>query len=695
MKSEYEVKARRILSNNVFDEFCEFFTSVLSDAKAFKDENEDYPLFIVTVRRRCTTMFSSFYTMLRQCADNANLERPKAWEKYSQTELNEIANIFDDCVITADASLAMTYDIVDKLVKYGVFPRLIVVDELMCHGRDLNRFLYNFEKRILKAKHIYEDELPYEISDETFIESFYLGSLSIRVANKSVGPNVLLPRYNKNLMKNNSNIELKANELRAKSLAYTQYAAASETSSAGVYFEARLNSKENCKTSSESFVKVETNLQNIKQDTWIYMYPNANAPKIICAVQCSQRRLSNEKEAYTPLMFVDNVDEMQLIEIHNLLVKEANADEKCKAALLLKGATDLNKSISTNDNLVPWMPQTTNLVLTSWILKKFLKEVKGINKIEDSNIEINWNTLASNFRIYDIEDNTSRKTIDALKEILSLEPHAGIEDYLDTYTRGASPIETDWQSSQIGSLSEGLNENSYDVQCVEDVIQNIGVKAEIDAYTLYGSGISFSDEAMSNWGSQHSLGTLLDELKNNIKSKASLGLYEAIGIIAQAIDLDLIDTQMILGKHPCENRLNRESSPCVLYTWLKISEPSLNIVPTRYRNLLHVLEEIQWKRGKDFEGAKFDIGLFVNSLLHADNVNTDSVSIAYDIKMTGNQLIDGMYNAYKLILESPGQEFSDLAWQNFNRIDHEQNQKENVEVDHELRKYFLWAYRNM
>lgn len=691
--------AERVLSKGISDAFCEFFTSVLLEALTFQDSAKKRPVFIAVITRRCFVLFFSYYKMLCWCIDHPRSERPLPWKEYTRDNLIKLAKTFENCVITDNAAWAMAYDMVRNYATSGAFPQLIVTDELLFHGRALNGFLYGLEERLLHAKSLYKDIIPDHIS----IQDVFLHSLTIRVANRNVGSSVLLPRYQQNLEKNNpTEIGLPIEDWRDRSIAYAQYVSVCGINNTGFTLGIAIPTKQDQSVPSYNnslFTQVRTNLQDIQQDTWLYFYPSAEQPRVICTVRCKQSQTAEKKNLYVPFLILDHINPQQLLELHYELVQEAFASGKLAIASLLNRMEDV-LSAKNNHNkelLVPWIAQTTDLVLTSWLLKQFLRDIKGISQQEIANIwesAINWDQLVANFRQYDSVKSTRKKTLDALRELWSWDPCRSLEDYFSIYTANAKPLSLDWLDRSPAIIDTVLGEDSPLVQCLEDTIARIGLEAERNAYTLYGSGLSFSDEALSHWGDNHSLDTLLGELHKQTLIYApvldSVNLYETIAIITQAMDLGLLGMNTVLDKQPCADRARYRENSRELYTRQRAGEASLFLLPIRYRNFLPVLSEIQEKRGEDFEGAAFDLWRFVDIL----STKYNGIPITHDISILAEQLGRSLCSAYEMLV-SGGQKIKE--WQ-CNLYDRRVSFKQQVldgNIDRLLSTNLLWAYRNL
>ena len=263
------------------------------------------------------------------------------------------------------------------------------------------------------------------------------------------------------------------------------------------------------------------------------------------------------------------------------------------------------------------------------------------------------------------------------------------------YAANARPISVDWMDLRPICGNTVATEDSLLVQCLEDTISKISLEAERNAFTLYGSGLPFSDEALSSWGDNHSIDTLLEKLHTQTEIYSSLlnqvNVYEVIAIITQAMDLGLLGMNTIFDRQPCTNRAHYDESPPELYTRQRAGEAALFLLPIRYRNLLPVLDEIQEKRKEDLDGAAFDLTRFIDSLVSGDS--TKSIQIANDLSMPADQLKRSLCSAYEMLVLG-GQKFKEWECNLHDRRLPIKTQNEVGEIDHRLRMYFLSVYRN-
>src|SRR5699024_9066913 len=112
--------------------------------------------------------------------------------------------------------------------------------------------------------------------------------------------------------------------------------------------------------------------------------------------------------------------------------------------------------------IVPWLSQTADLVLTSWLMKRFLREVRGASEDAIQSVwkdAINWGQLAANFRRFPSANAAPAETLDALMELWSWEPTNSLEVYLDVYITNAAPIKVDWMYCRKANSEKELGEN--------------------------------------------------------------------------------------------------------------------------------------------------------------------------------------------------------------------------------------------
>ena len=286
-----------VLSNDISETFLNFVADVLNSALYFHNTDKTRSVLIAVITRRCYVMFFACYELLLECINQPTDKWPLPWQKYSIDTLKEFINIFRECVITDNAAWAMAYDIVrqyrekhsSKSSGIGeVFPLIITVDELLFHGRALNGFLYGFEKRLLNADSLLTQNSGTQLSIEDSIQNAFLRSLIIRVANRNVGSSVLLPRYQKNLIDNNPGTDLDIMTWRNYSIAYAQYVSVCGINNTGFTLGFVIPTQHDRQVSSNdnsSFTRIQTRLQGIEQDTWLYFYPSVSQPTMICTVR--------------------------------------------------------------------------------------------------------------------------------------------------------------------------------------------------------------------------------------------------------------------------------------------------------------------------------------------------------------------------------------------------------------------------
>ena len=696
----------RVLSKNISDMFCEFFTDVLKQARSYFDaEGQTRQVFIVIITRRCFVLFFAYYEMLLECIRDPEAARPSTWKNYDLDELKELAKTFETCVITDNAAWSMAYDIAFKYLdsKNDVFPHLIVVDELLFHGRALNGFLYGLEKRLLYGEQLYKEKLNMSTSVGKSIQSAFLEKLSIRVARGNVGSSVLLPRYQSILAHDNPNFELPVEAWRNYSIAYAQYVSICGINNVGFTLGISIPDQQDhppLAHSNSLFTPVSTQLQYIKQDTWLYFYPNVDQPRIICTVRRKQSQTEEKKNLYVPYIILDHISRASLVKLHRQRLQDAQAEGKNEVAAFL-GRLDSVLSAEENSEeflLVPWLTQTTDLVLTSWLMKRFLREIKGASQDEIMIVwknNIGWKQLWGSFRAFDPESESQNNTYKALEELWSWEPSRALEEYLDVYITDAHPISVDWMDLQPTIGDTLVTEASPLVQCLEDTISKVSLEAERNAYTLYGSGLSFSDEALSSWGDNHSIDTLFKKLRVQLEVYPTvsnrINIYETVAVITQAMDLGLLGMNTIFDRHPCVDGVHYEEIPRELYTRQRAGEAALFLLPIRYRNLLPVLAEIQEKRKEDLDGAAFDLTRFIDSLVSGDS--TKPIQIAHDLSIPADQLKRSLCSAYEMLVLG-GQKFKEWECGLHDRRLPAKMQNEADEIDRGLRMYFLSVYRN-
>lgn len=703
-----------ILSKPRSEEFARFFLNILREANQYHQEDNACPVFVVVTSNRCLAMFSSYLRILCETTQDPDAASPSPWKSCNPDELQILIATFRSCVITSSAAWSMAYDMTQHYLETGTFPHLFVVDELPLHGRALTGFLYGLEKRLLHAETLYMEKFGAAAKSRAPIQEVFLDKLHISVVHQLAGASVLLPRYQRILTRDNPlSTELPLQTWRDYSIAYTQYASICGAHLIGRSFgfpvpEVRDHPIE--ATANSMFTKVCTRLQGIKQETWLYFYPSADHPQVICAVCCQPDHNKGSQTMCVPYIILNHISWDSLLSLHNRLAQEAQTSGKRKLAAFLSRLEPVLEDTANSEPslLTAWIVQTTDLVLSTWLLKRFLRDVKGVSQDELAEAwldSVDLEPLICNFRIWGPTDQVRADILSALQELWTWEPTGTLEEYLAVYTTNGQPISATWMGANQPAGDTELDENSPLVQCVEDTLSKISLEAERNAYTLYGSGLSFSDEAMSNWGDIHSMSTLLEKLHTQAETyiavRGPLNLYETTAILLQAMDLGLLGMSTVFVRQQatksqscwrsCTDWNSYNSSPGEVYTWLRAGEAALFLLPIRYRNLLPVLDEIQEKRKEDLEGAAFDLNRFVDSLDSGDSQKP--IRIANDLFVPVNQLKRSLCIAYELFVLG-GQKFKEWECGLHDRRLPAKIQIEVNESDRRLRMYFLSTYRN-
>lgn len=714
----------QVLSKVILESFCGFFTRVLELARQYRLEDITLPVYIAVITRRCYVLFFAYYELLCRYAENPDCSCPDAWRDFDEDTLKEYIEIFKECVITDNAASAMAYEIAFDYLKgcekdgVGRFPHLIVVDELLFHGRSLNSFLFGFEKRLEQAEKLYRIKSgTLHFKTGVSLDAYY-NNLDILVANWKSGDNALLDRYQKIFYKSSRGGALSVDEWRERSMAYAQYVSVCGVNNVGftlsfaVSIESAIpkdNGPQKLSKDGIQFTEVCTNLQNIQQDTYLYFYPNIEQPRIVCSVRHKKSLTEPKRDMYVPYIIVDNISWEQIVQLHNELIRDARRCEKNQIANLLDLYDPINLSTVAADSaasqeeirslIVPWLTQTVDLVLTSWLMKSFLKQVKGFNDaeiLEFGNKYIEWGQLIGNFRSYSSEDKTQIDTFSALKELWEWDSDRSLEEYLGIYAHDAEAFRNSGRGVVLSSRDSELAEDSPLVMCLEDTIAQIASVAESKVYTWYESGVSFPDEVRTKWGGSHSVGSFLNALYDNCQNYSyidisNIDLYSVMGTIIQAMDLGLIGMNAVFGCRPSNRWVSDKSRSWKVFTNMRAGEAALFLLPTRYHNLIAVLARIFEIRKTDFDKAKFDIDCFVNGL--SGNDDSFEIQISDSIRMVAGQLKLSLSFAYKMLVLGR-QINNELIYNIIDRRQSIDKQCKDIEINRKLRRGFEWSYLN-
>jgi hypothetical protein len=642
-----EIFARKILANE-FEGVARFFIDVFEKCiKLEKKKQEGTEVigayFVALITRRCHVLFFIFLDIFLSYREIPEQDWPDYLKGYD-------LDLFEDIVrkhfVTDEDLLSLGGRIADGYIQDGSLPYIIVLDELLLHGRALNHFLLKLERSLMNRLEDHGETDASEIKDEVV----RMVELNIYVQNK--GTLLLFSRYQNCLHVKKVYDEKGWKQFSRK---VSVLVSISEINNVAYSWGFQIPEKSlwNMNTNIKSdFVLIRTDLQNIRQDNYIYLYPNVENPKAVCTVRMKESFVSAENGEnllmLVPFIILGRHSFESALKLHKML-KEELVD------------TRFIKWISSRDEYIEskrgeefyyrWLSETNELVLCYLLFKKFWNSIAEEDKKKVGNIQeyVDYLQISRNYMSSCGAINTMNKEENDMEAILESiwewEPEEGLlEKYLDIATSDAesiysnSQIQFKRQPDEQGFCQKKIQYN------VEDVIASIGIEAERNAYEKCNSGVIFEEEKLTRCGKNYSLKDVIESYCERINDSEAVDIYQVIAAILQAMDLGLIG-------------MNEYYEEKKLFTMVRAGEQSLFIRAIWFRNFLAVLNEINQRYGHHMEDVRSEIYRFIKQLIKRKNIVLDEENITpqkllnfiSDVKGIGHTLNSWDFLQYDLI----------------------------------------------
>lgn len=597
--------ASRILGG-FFDNLLFFFFRIFKYVSEISGTS-----YVAFVTRRCQVLMQIFLGLIRGYMSSPGVTERYPWlTGLSEDEINEIAQ--NQCI--TDINLRTIVTKVEAIYnETGIFPKIIIVDELFLLGRTLSQLILRVES-------------PF--AHDNLLREKFLNSLDIFIFAQNNDTKMMPARHRKRIVARDiwEIVELSDDEARNLSMRLSRLVSVSGVSNVGYSWSLRLPVThrrklaifQDVKFSSRSRWHMETTrIHNIRQDTYIWLYPSPKDVRAICTVR--QKTSSFEingraRQMYVPYLMFNTMPYSNAKALH----------ERFLSDMLKQGRTEIVRLI---DYTLPCFPKTNqfeyysriceqnSLILGYMMLRDLLRNLGFGNEIfapEKILPYVDLDQLARNYSWISKDPDSSlgqlQNARDALAAIWYWDPPEGLmEEYLSILLKDVpSMLDSEFAFTDTPVRNtENVLASIY--ARVQDAIADIAYDAEISARMRLKSNIIFSDEALARWGYDCTLKLLLEKCSDKIKEQWSVlsedrlydvSLYQVIAGIVQCMDLGLmgmnIDTRPKGAIFRASDRYNEEfdltSYNNALYTMPKAGEFSQFILPLRYRDMLPALK---------------------------------------------------------------------------------------------------------
>ena len=631
----YKSVAESILGRTTYLDFLTYTLKAFQRCLDAKQEcNDEY--YLVGVTRRCYVMWWDIFAQIQENKQSST-EEVAIIDKIKSILL-ELCDMCPDGnfeeafrtfirehFITDTAFSSMVGYLLDEYNKTGHFPRFIILDELLIHGRGLNGLLFQIEQSLVSGCEQFLEKKGSGVlhEEQQSVQQAFLDSLDIWIYAENENEDLLLKRYAARM---HSLILCTHSEWRALSLRFGQLVSVGKLSNVG--FSWSIEHKEMPLQSDEtgSFKLITTHLQNVEQKTYIWFYPNQASPRVAATIRF--KRNAAGELLCVPYIIYGSLLWKNLSSIQKHISAIAEQQNKKSISAFLNQNNQYH-IIGTEASYIRWVAETTDLILSSLLMKKFANEVVGASdwkSYESKYIkEIRYDSLLPNYRLHIQKDEKSMLDVAdrAVKQIWEMD--FSLEDLLaELTTGGKSFLKNDSSTENLWSKkleTVDLPIDSPIVFAVEDSIAHIGIQAERNAFDRFQSSSIFNDIDLTNWGKNYSLALVLDvfqdtlnRYKEDLKEKPSL--YQFIAILTQAMDLGLLGMSTV--PQDMDQNSPDSDTDMEVYTRQRAGEAALFILPIRYRFFLKDLDSIVKKYKNEHNLIEREVNDLVDSLPDKD-----------------------------------------------------------------------------
>ena len=621
--------------------FLEFIMFCVEHEQKSQKTTEKSAYFVVFMTRRCHVLKMIFFSVLgcdtfqQQLQENWFDLKKAGFTNKDFTRENIQNFLLPLCkrhFITDFNLLSMDYTFAQYYRECGSLPDLMIADEVLLHGRTMNRLLGEMEQRLMDAfEHLKKEAEKSEnsggrekLTKETIRDAFQKNTRLAVYAQKA-DTLLLYSRY----AADETLLSQKRSETfwREISLNFAQIVSSSDVNNVAF---------------SWSFVPKVSDLPEIAN--WIL-----TIPKEMGHIQLNYRRIQTTMQEI-PMMdhLVLMCRDEELKAVWSFRIKKSltgkapywmivpyfvtgKIENKKIWSLFLRIKKDIQKMLAQQeeniissarislaafldieiitDNTTGTSDERSNLnrfrydrvfnivnlFLNCLFIKKFLGPENSVLIAK----AIEWDHLSSNFSRFDPESGLLQDVRPALELLWSL--NFGVpEEYLDFLLDHAEGMNLNGFSLEQPT-EEMIRSDSRVENEVLDIIDQMGITAEKNAYEHVTSSMSISEKDLASWGGCYSIWEILQQFSG---AKKENNLYVYLAELIQAMDLGIIS----MNTHESLKE-DRQS----LYTMVKAGEQALFIKPIRYRHFISLLYEIESKHYPDRDAILRETRIFIRN----------------------------------------------------------------------------------
>lgn len=609
-KSPLEQTAMRILGED-FYALADFFLSIHRTCFAYEKENK--PVLAAFVTRRCHVLSLIFQNIFSECAD----EKPKKdWlSVYTKGEISakkyrEVADAYyttDTNIVCQGGGLADYYQ------RTGELPHILIVDEMLLHGRTLNHILTSLEHSILTALQVQSDRPVNAVT----LQNEFVSKLEIRMFIQNNEPLLLLSRYQMRLWSDSIRT---VSETRERSKQFALLVSVSNVNNNSYSWSIVRRPRPPEPVWGSGARKLVTTQASIRQTTYFWAYPSKKSPKAIFTFRWKHSNLSpEEKENYylgVPFAVMGDIPLENSLKLYEQIMQ----DVPFGAKFLFTRYIDPRISINKVDNAY-WrrISEFNELVLCGLFTRKLYG---GTLTAEDLDLDM----LARNLTNFS-EMLQNRVTFDdpvcdelkALWEFTAQQTEERLTSYLEILLADTTPLwemEKEWVD--VDKKAECLLE-----EVINDEISELGYRTEQNAREIYKIGLIPNEKRLSSWGVKCFLAEKLKEIIDYYCVDEPAVIYTMLAILLQQMDLGVVS--IAPGILEAKNGQRQESLE------LRAGEQSLFIKPIQYQRYIPILKRIKNRWETSWSDIEKEIDHFTERLKQEEPDIDDN--LALDLKL--------------------------------------------------------------
>lgn len=612
-----ESLAKHILGTKTFDDFGQYVCGVFRRCQHFEEAQQTY-YFVVLITRRCNAIVDIFLHIIWSCLRNPQKEKPEFLRAVAPEDLEKWYQIARDHFVTDTSLLLLADPVAQRFSTKGEMPHLLVLDEALRYGKTINNLLYRYEKQL--AEHNKIGLNKFESAREVFLKN-----LSLSVFSSWNEMFYLFSRYIKRM---EVRYTVSPDEMNSLSRRFSLLLSLSEVPNTGYTWS--LNAWQQMPrtvapmASAGPFFKLESGLRNIHQATYIWLYPNAAAPRIVCTVRKRTSLIRREDVAatasplyrtvWTPFLIFGSIPLANHWKLHDLLVRRSTGAVRelltCYETTLSPGCGKVSQTYAE------WLMRIHQMFLGAMLaerLRQTLLEEPGI--LPEEIPQLSCDRMARSFFDVGYQIN-AKKPFESIEKMLNAAVdfcagHAGeLETYLSVLTENTLPLGSDLNGIELNAVQRDdlLFADSQKVWAVEDAAARLGYEAENAAFQMQKYPTS-NEVRLSRPGAQVNLTNLLKRCSRElVKRGQSASLYEVIAIIVQLMELGVlamqpgcaldphIDTDAAVSMTSIEDVMTMES---LLYTHIRTGDQVQFLWPRRYQSFIPLVSALKHRSGPD------------------------------------------------------------------------------------------------